>query len=61
ASTKICLEELFSQVVSGGSIIIDDYGLFPGCKQATDEFFSVHTGVSGPTPVSAGAVVFQKV
>ena len=38
ASTKVCLEFLFDKVVSGGVIIIDDYGAYDGCKTAVDEF-----------------------
>jgi hypothetical protein len=39
ASTRVCLEELYDHVVPGGVVIIDDYGVFPGCRRATDEFF----------------------
>jgi hypothetical protein len=38
ASTKVCLEHLFHQVVSGGFVIIDDYGCYEGCRKAVDEF-----------------------
>lgn len=38
ASTKICLEYLFSKVVSGGFVIIDDYGAYDGCRKAVNEF-----------------------
>jgi len=38
ASTKICLDYLFDKVVPGGFIIIDDYGLYSGCRKAVDEF-----------------------
>lgn len=38
ASTKICLEYLYDKVVSGGFIIIDDYGTYDGCRKAVDEF-----------------------
>lgn len=38
ASTKICLEHLCDRVVSGGFVIIDDYGHYEGCKRAVDEF-----------------------
>jgi len=37
-STKLCLEELYDMVVVGGSIFIDDYGHWGGCKKAVDEF-----------------------
>jgi O-methyltransferase len=39
-STKICLETLYDQVVWGGIVIIDDYGVFPGCRRAVDEFIA---------------------
>jgi hypothetical protein len=37
-STKVCLESLYDNVVNEGYIIIDDYGFYPGCKKAVDEF-----------------------
>ena len=37
--TKICLENFFPNVVSGGVIILDDYGAFPGANKAIEEFF----------------------
>lgn len=39
-STKIELEYLFPKLVSGGILIIDDYGHWKGCKQAVDEYFA---------------------
>jgi O-methyltransferase len=38
-STKIELEVLYPKLVSGGVLIIDDYGHWGGCKMAVDEFF----------------------
>lgn len=37
-STKFCLDTLYDQVISGGVILIDDYGVFKGCRKAVDEF-----------------------
>jgi O-methyltransferase len=37
-STRICLEHLYTNVVSGGVVVLDDYGLWAGCRRATDEF-----------------------
>lgn len=37
-SVKFCLENFYDKVVSGGYIIIDDYGSWAGCKKAVDEF-----------------------
>ena len=39
ASTKIELEILYPRLMSGGFLIIDDYGHFKGCKKAVDEYF----------------------
>lgn len=38
-STKIELEILYPKLVSGGVLIIDDYGHWNGCRKAVDEFF----------------------
>ena len=38
-STKIELEILYSKLVPGGILIIDDYGHWEGCRNAVDQFF----------------------
>jgi len=38
-STKVELEVLYPRLVSGGVLIIDDYGMWQGSRQATDEHF----------------------
>lgn len=44
-STKVCLEELYDNVVENGFILIDDYNFWSGCKKAADEFFEAR-GIS---------------
>ena len=39
-STKIELNTLYPLLVEKGVLIIDDYGDFPGCRKAVDEYFS---------------------
>lgn len=40
SSTKVELETLYPRLVSGGAIAIDDYGMYPGARRATDEFMA---------------------
>ena len=42
-STRHELEHLYPRLVSGGVIIIDDYGHWKGSRQATDEFIAANT------------------
>jgi O-methyltransferase len=37
-STRIELSHLYPKLISGGVIIIDDYGLYQGSRRATDEY-----------------------
>jgi O-methyltransferase len=38
-SVKLCLNTFYDRVVSGGFVSFDDYGHWPGCRRAVDEFF----------------------
>ena len=38
-SVKLCLETFYDSVAPRGFISIDDYGSWPGCRLAVDEFF----------------------
>lgn len=38
-SVKLSLEKFYCSVVQRGFISIDDYGHWPGCRKAVDEFF----------------------
>lgn len=37
--TRCCLEKFYPRVVSGGIVILDDYGAFPGASIAIEEYF----------------------
>ena len=37
-SVKFCLENFYTKVISGGYVVIDDYGSWAGCRKAVDEF-----------------------
>lgn len=39
SSTKVVIENLYDQLVSGAYVQIDDYNAWQGCKKAIDEFF----------------------
>ena len=41
-STRAELEVLFPRLVSGGVLLIDDYGHWKGCRRAVDEYVSGH-------------------
>lgn len=55
-----CLQRVFPQLVPGGSIILDDYHDWGGCRKATDEFLR---GVTGKFVLddSAGSMKITKV
>ncbi|MBI4947284.1 MAG: class I SAM-dependent methyltransferase [Bacteroidetes bacterium] len=60
ASTKVCLDHLFDNVVSGGFVIIDDYGTYEGCKKAVDEFMQSKNIKSFLIHIDASARYFIK-
>ena len=37
---KVCLERIVPNLVVGGSVILDDYRDWSGCRKATDEYFA---------------------
>jgi hypothetical protein len=42
-STTVALEQLYSRLVSGGVLIIDDYGHYKGQQLAVDEYLASST------------------
>lgn len=41
---KTCLERIAPHLVTGGSLILDDYNEWGGCRKATDEYFRDRAG-----------------
>lgn len=53
-ATRFALETLYSSVMPGGVVVIDDYGSFAGCRTAVDEFRSSHP--CGPLQKTADGI-----
>jgi hypothetical protein len=60
-STKVCLEGLYPQLVSGGSLIVDDYHSCFGSKRAVHEYLE-HQGDADPDLRNdgSGGVIYIK-
>jgi hypothetical protein len=43
-STMTCLERITPHLVVGGRIVIDDYFMWSGCREAVDEYFADRPG-----------------
>ena len=43
-SVMTCLERLVPRLVPGGTLVIDDYEAYSGCRTAIDEYFAGKTG-----------------
>jgi asparagine synthase (glutamine-hydrolysing) len=41
---KTCLQQIWPNLVKGGSLILDDYHDWGGCRKATDEYFRNFVG-----------------
>lgn len=39
-SVKLCLEQLYDNIITGGYIYVDDYRYYQGCKKAVDDFIN---------------------
>lgn len=59
-STRVCLDQLYGQVVPGGVVIVDDYGTFDGCRRAVDEWRGRQPLRPGLLPVDIGLRWFVK-
>jgi len=59
-STKVCLDNLYIKVVSGGYVILDDYHHWEGCKKAVDEFIKENKIDVKLQDIDGEGVYFQK-
>lgn len=59
-SVKLCLHTFYDRVASGGFVSFDDYGHWPGCKKAVDEFFGIRGLPYKLSQVDYSAFWFQK-
>jgi O-methyltransferase len=41
-SVKLVLDVFYDKVVPGGFIVLNDYGMWPGCDQAVSDYFVEH-------------------
>lgn len=44
ASTMVCLERIAPRLVPGGRIVVDDYFMWSGCREAVDQYFTDRPG-----------------
>ena len=57
---RLSLEAFFPRVSPGGFVVLNDYGTFPGCRAATEEFLARQGLVVEPTFIDHAAVFLQK-
>jgi O-methyltransferase len=60
SSVKVSLETLYDQVVTGGLVILDDYGYWPGCRRAVHEFISRRAATARLQSTATAAYWFEK-
>jgi O-methyltransferase len=59
-SVRFCLTTFYDRVVPGGFVSFDDYGHWPGCRKAVDEFFEARQLAHRLIQVDYTAHWFQK-
>jgi O-methyltransferase len=60
SSTREALEALYDRVSPGGYVIVDDYGAFPACATAVDEFLEQRGEGIVPRRIDWTGVFWQK-
>lgn len=59
SSTMDALSALYPKVSSGGYVIVDDYGSWPACKRAVDEYIARHCIVADIKAVDTTGVYWR--
>lgn len=59
-SVRLCLDQVYDQVITGGYVVIDDYGHWRGCRKAVDEFIAQRHLQVALAWVDYTGVYFQK-
>ncbi len=59
-AVALALSALFPRVAPGGLMVVDDYGKWPGCRAATDEFLKQTPSAVRLPPVNRISVRLQK-
>lgn len=59
-SVRVCLEGLYGRTIPGGYVILDDYGSYPGCRDAFHEFAATVGLDVELHPIDAHGVWFRK-
>lgn len=58
-ATMDALENLYAKVSPGGFVIVDDYGSWPACRLAVDQFRGSRSITADLIPVAGGAVYWR--
>lgn len=59
-SVALVLERFYDEIVPGGYVVLDDYGHWPGCRRAVDEFLAGRDLAVELVPVDYTGVWFRK-
>jgi hypothetical protein len=57
---KLTLEKFYPRVTAGGFVVLNDYGIYKGAKDATDEFLAGQDLEIEPVAIDPTAAFFQK-
>lgn len=57
---KLTLEKFFPRVAPGGFVVLNDYGIYKGAREATDEYLARQGLAVEPVAIDPTAAFFQK-